>query len=54
VGGGRNRKLTVANEILLGWVYLHPLPKFKMLEAQFYVSETTATDIFHYGVGILR
>ncbi len=46
-GGGRHRKLTVANEILLNLFNLHPLPKFQMLGLQFEGRETTANDIFH-------
>ena len=46
-GGGRHRKLTVANEILLNLFNLHQLPKFQMLGLQFEGSETTANNILH-------
>ena len=52
-GGGRRRKLSVQQEILLTLVYLHQFPTFQMLGIQFEVSESTAHDIFHYWVDTL-
>lgn len=52
-GGGRRRKLSVQQEVLLTLVYLNQFPTFQMLGIQFGVSESTAHDIFHYWVKIL-
>jgi Helix-turn-helix of DDE superfamily endonuclease len=52
-GGGRRRKLSVQQEILLTLVYLHQYPTFQILGIQFDVGESTAHDIFHYWVNIL-
>ena len=52
-GGGRCRKLSVQQEILLTLVYLHQFPTFQMLGIQFEVSESTAHSIFHYWVNTL-
>lgn len=53
-GGGRRQKLSVEEQILLTLIYLHQMPTFQMLGLQFEVSESTANDIFHYWIKILR
>ncbi len=53
-GGGRRPKLSVESQILLTLIYLHQMPTFQMLGLQFEVSESTANDIFHYWIKILR
>ena len=52
-GGGRSRKLSVKQEILLTLVYLSQFPTFQMLGIQLGVSESTAHNIFHYWINIL-
>jgi DDE superfamily endonuclease/Helix-turn-helix of DDE superfamily endonuclease len=52
-GGGRRRKLSVKQEILLTLVYLNQFPTFLMLGIQLEVSESTAHDVFHYWVETL-
>lgn len=47
VGGGRDRKLSVKQEILLTLVYLHQSITFLLLGIQFEVSESTSRDIFN-------
>jgi hypothetical protein len=53
-GGGRRQKLSVEEQILLTLIYLHQMPTFQMLGLQFEVSESTANDIFHNWIKILR
>ncbi|WP_267880440.1 transposase [Planktothrix agardhii] len=53
-GGGRHQKLSVEEQILLTLIYLHQMPTFQMLGLQFEVSESTANDIFHNKIKILR
>ncbi|WP_042154105.1 transposase family protein [Planktothrix agardhii] len=53
-GGGRHQKLSVKEQILLTLIYLHQMPTFQMLGLQFEVSESTANDIFHNKIKILR
>jgi hypothetical protein len=53
-GGGRKAKLSINEQIILTLVYLHHLPTFQMLGIQFGVSESTANDIFHYWLEVLR
>lgn len=53
-GGGRKPKLPVTEQILLTLVYLHHMPTFQLLGVQFGVSESTAHNLFHYWIGILR
>ena len=52
-GGGRRRKLSVKQEVLLTLVYLHQITTFQLLGIQFEVSESTAHDIFHEWVEML-
>lgn len=52
--GGRKHSLPVEEQILLTLVYLHHLPTFQLLGGQFGVSESTAHNIFHYWIKILR
>ncbi|HIK32190.1 MAG TPA: transposase family protein [Oscillatoriales cyanobacterium M59_W2019_021] len=47
VEGGRDRKLSVKQEVLLTLVYLHQSLTFRLLGMQFEVSESTARDIFN-------
>lgn len=53
-GGGRKQSLPVEEQILLTLVYLHHLPTFQLLGVQFGVSESTAHNLFHYWINILR
>lgn len=53
-GGGRKKKLTLAEEVLLTLYYLHHVPTFQLLGINFGVCESTANDIFHYWINILR
>lgn len=53
-GGGRRQKLSVEEQILLTLIYLHQMPTFQMLGLQFEVSESTANEIFHHWIKILR
>lgn len=53
-GGGRKPKLPVNEQILLTLVYLHHMPTFQLLGVQFGVSESTAHNLFHYWIDILR
>lgn len=52
-GGGRSRKLSVKQEVLLTLVYLHQFPTFQLLGIQFEVSESTAHEVFHEWVEML-
>ena len=53
-GGGRKKKLTITEEILLTLYYLHNNPTFQLLGINFNISESTAHNIFHYWLNILR
>ena len=53
-GGGRKRKLTLTEEILLTLYYLHNYPTFQLLGINFNISESSAHNIFHYWLNILR
>ena len=53
-GGGCRPKLSVEDQLLLTLTYLHQNPTFQMLGIQFEVSESTANDIFHYWLKVLR
>ena len=53
-GGGCRPKLSVEEQLLLTLTYLHQSQKFQMLGIQLEVSESTANDIFHYWLKVLR
>lgn len=53
-GGGRKKKLTSEDEIILTLYYWHHFPTFQVLGINFGVSESTAHEIFHYWIDILR
>ena len=53
-GGGRKKLLSPEEEIILTLFYLHHLPTFQVLGINFGVSESTANNIFHYWINILR
>ena len=53
-GGGRKKKLTSTEEILLTLYYLHNTPTFQLLGINFDVSESTANNIFHHWLDILK
>ena len=53
-GGGRKRKLTIEDEIILTLAYLRHFSTFQFLGMLFEVSETTANDIFNYWLKILE
>jgi hypothetical protein len=53
-GGGCRPKLSAEEQLLLTLTYLHQNPTFQMLGIQFEVSESTANDIFHYWLKVLR
>lgn len=53
-GGGRKRILSTKSEIGLCLFYLRHLPTFEVLGLQFGISKTSANDIFHYWLKILR
>lgn len=52
-GGGRKRKLSLEEQILLTLVYLRQFTTFQLLGIQFGVSETTANDTFNYWFPLL-
>ena len=52
-GGGRKRKLSLEEQILLTLIYLRQLTTFQLLGIQFGVSETTANDTFNYWFTLL-
>ena len=52
-GGGRKRKLSLEEQILLTLIYLRQFTTFQLLGIQFGVSETTANDTFNYWFPIL-
>ncbi len=53
-GGGRKAILSTESEIGLCLFYLRHLPTFEILGLQFGISKTSANDIFHYWLKILR
>ena len=53
-GGGRKPILSTEAEVGLCLFYLRHLPTFEILGLQFGVSKTSANDIFHYWLEILR
>lgn len=53
-GGGRKPILSSESEIGLCLFYLRHLPTFEVLGLQFGISKTSANDIFHYWLRILR
>ena len=53
-GGGRKPILSTENEVGLCLFYLRHLPTFEILGLQFGISKTSANDIFHYWLEILR
>ncbi len=53
-GGGRKPILSTESEIGLCLFYLRHLPTFEVLGLQFGISKTSANDIFHYWLRILR
>ncbi len=52
--GGRKPLLSTESEIGLCLFYLRHLPTFEILGLQFSISKTSANDIFHYWLKILR
>ncbi len=53
-GGGRKPILSTQSEVGLCLFYLRHLPTFEILGLQFGISKTSANDIFHYWLRILR
>ena len=53
-GGGRKKNLTKEEEIILTLFYLHQIPTFQTLGINFGISESSANNIFHYWIDILR
>ena len=53
-GGVRKKNLTKEEEIILTWFYLHQIPTFQTLGINFGISESSANNIFHYWIDILR
>jgi hypothetical protein len=53
-GGGRKKSLSPEEEIILTLYYLHHIPTFQILGINFGVSESSANNIFHYWIDILR
>ena len=53
-GGGRQRHLSVTEEILLTLIYLRHSLTFQLVGVQFGVSESKAHTTFHYWIVILR
>ncbi|MDV2994907.1 MAG: hypothetical protein N4J56_004561 [Chroococcidiopsis sp. SAG 2025] len=54
VGGGRKPILSTEAGVGLCLFYLRHLPTFEILGLQFGISKTSANDIFHYWLKILR
>ena len=54
LGGGRKAILSTESEIGLCLFYLRHLPTFEVLGLQFGISKTSANDICHYWLRILR
>ena len=50
----QKKSLKVEEEIILTLYYLHHIPTFQILGINFGVSASTANNIFHYWVDILR
>jgi hypothetical protein len=53
-GGGRKKRLTKEEEIILTLYYLPNIPTFQILGIHFGISESSANNIFHYWIDILR
>jgi len=53
-GGGRKPILSMEAEVGLCLFYLRHLPTFEIFGLQFGISKTSANDIFHYWLKILR
>ena len=53
-GGGRPPKLSIAEGLCLCLFYLRHAPTFEVLGLLFEVSKTTANDVFHYWLKVLR
>ena len=53
-GGGRKPNLSMEAEVGLCLFYLRHLPTFEILGLQFGISKTSANDIFHYWLRVLR
>ncbi len=53
-GGGRKPILSMESEVGLCLFYLRHLPTFEILGLHFGISKTSANDIFHYWLEILR
>ena len=53
-GAGRPRSLTSEEEVCLCLFYLRQMPIFEVLGMMFDVCRTTANDLFHYWLPILR
>ncbi len=53
-GAGRGKNLSADTEICLTLFYLRQMPIFEVLGMMFEVGRTTANDIFHYWLPILR
>ncbi|VEP15458.1 transposase [Hyella patelloides LEGE 07179] len=53
-GAGRAKNLSEEAEICLTFFYLRQMPIFEVLGIMFDVSRTTANDLFHYWLPILR
>ena len=53
-GAGRSKSLSQEEEVYLGLFYVRQMPIFEVLGMMFEVSRTTANNIFHYWLPILR
>ena len=53
-GAGRTKNLSAETEICLTLFYLRHMPIFEVLGMMFEVGRTTANEIFHYWLSILR
>ena len=53
-GGGMKPNLSMEAEVGLCLFYLRHLPTFEILGLQFGISKTSANDIFHYWLRVLR
>ena len=53
-GGGKQKKLSLENPIILTLIYLRHHLSFQLLGLTFWVSETTANNLFNYWLNILR
>ncbi len=53
-GAGRTKNLSESEEICLTLVYLRQMPIFLLLGMMFGISRTSANDIFHYWLPVLR